>query len=324
MAAPVVTGVADSDASHEHPSPARRARRSRDPGTRGGAASLLAFLPVGFLLVFGAIPVVFSLLLMLGHLGGPNAAIAEIGQNEFRSHGIASLGAITQVLEDHAFQRNVVATVEVFLVTSALVLGIAVTLTFWHRLRPSRPIALLQFLSVIPLFVPVVIASFSLWTFWGSRGFTNSLAQLLGWSNALVFTGKLEGVVLAETWVSIPFAVLLMRAGVASLGDSSLDAARDAGARPHTIAWRIMLPQLRRECTVVFCFTAVAALGSFTVPYIVGPSAPLMLGVDAVNTFQDYNEPQQAAVIGFCIFVLAVLIGALYAIGSRKRRVGAR
>ena len=28
--------------------------------------------------------------------------------------------------------------------------------------------------------------------------------------------------------------------------------------------------------------------------------------------------------IGFCIFVLAVLIGALYAIGSRKRRVGAR
>ncbi|MGH9028300.1 MAG: hypothetical protein ACRDV4_01590, partial [Acidimicrobiales bacterium] len=85
-----------------------------------------------------------------------------------------------------------------------------------------------------------------------------------------------------------------------------------------------MLPQLRRECTIVFCFTAVAALGSFAVPYIVGPTAPLMLGVDAVNTFQDYNEPQQAAVIGFCIFVLAVLIGGLYAIGSRKRRVGAR
>lgn len=333
MAAPAVTGATGGDAGHAPPSPearaARRPRRLLDPGTRGGAASLLAFLPVGFLLVFGGIPVVLSLLLMLGHLGGPNSAISELGQNEIRSHGIVTFGAITQVLEDPAFQRNVVATVEVFLITSALALGIAVTLTFWYRLRPSGPLGALQVLSVIPLFIPVVIASFSLWTFWGSRGFSNSLAALLGWSNGLVFTGRLSGVVLAETWVSIPFAVLLMRAGVASLGGSSLDAARDAGAGPFTIAWRIMLPQLRRECTVVFCFTAVGALGSFTVPYIVGPSAPLMLGVDAANTFQSYNEPQQAAVLGFCIFVLALLIGALYAVGSRKptsrkRGAGAR
>lgn len=307
--------------------PARRAagrRATRPPraeGTRGGAASLLGFLPIAFLLVFGGIPIVLSLLLLLGHLGGWNSAISELGQGEIPGRGVGTLGAVTQILENHAFQQDVVATVVVFLVTSALVLAIAITLTFWQRLRPSRPMALLQFLAVIPLFIPVVIASFSLWTFWGSRGFTDSLAQLLGWSNALVFSGKLQGVVLAETWVSLPFAVLLMRAGVASLGDSSLDAARDAGARPLTVAWRIMLPQLRREATVVFCFTAVGALGSFTVPYIVGPSSPLLLGVDAVNTFADYNQPQQAAVIGFAIFVLAGLIGCLYAIGSRRRRV---
>lgn len=282
----------------------------------------MGYLPVAFLVVFGGIPIVFSLLLMFGHLGGPNAAISELGQGEIPAHGIGTFGAITQLFANASYRQDILATVIIFLVTAAVVLTIAAFLTFWHRLRPSKPLAVLQFLAVIPLFIPVVIASFSLWTFWGDRGFTDSLAQLAGWSNGLIFSGRIQGVILAETWVSLPFAVLLLRAGVSSLGESSLDAGRDAGAGPFTIAWRIMLPQLRRECTVVFCFTAVGALGSFTVPYIVGPSSPVMLGVDAVNTYTSYNQPQQAAVIGFTIFVLAALIGCVYALGSRSRRVG--
>jgi ABC-type spermidine/putrescine transport system permease subunit I len=90
------------------------------------------------------------------------------------------------------------------------------------------------------------------------------------------------------------------------------------------VARQIVLPQLRTELTVVFCFTAVGVLGSFTVPYIIGPAKPLLLGVDAVDTFTSYNEPQQAAVIGFAIFVLAAVIGCLYAAGSRMRRARAR
>jgi ABC-type spermidine/putrescine transport system permease subunit I len=82
-----------------------------------------------------------------------------------------------------------------------------------------------------------------------------------------------------------------------------------------------MLPQLRTELVIVFCFTAVGVLGSFTVPYIIGPAKPLMLGVDAVDTFTSFNEPQQAAVIGFTIFVLAAVVGCVYALGQRARRV---
>ncbi|HTX01612.1 MAG TPA: ABC transporter permease subunit [Acidimicrobiales bacterium] len=301
---------------------ARRTRRDR--GARGGLASLLGFLPIAFLAVFGGIPIILSLLLMLGHLGGPNSAVSELGQNEIPGRGLGTLGAITQMFEQRTFWDDIWATVIVFVVSSAIVLVVAATLTIWHRLRPSRPLAVLQFLAVVPLFIPVVIASFALWTFWGDRGFTNSVAQLLGISNALILSGRLQGVVLAEVWVSLPLAVLLMRAAVSTLGDSSLDAARDAGAGPVRVGWRIVLPQLRRECAIVYCFTAVGALGSFTVPYIVGPSSPLLLGVDAVDTFSEYNEPQQAAVIGFTIFVIAALIGCLYAIGSRRRRVRAR
>lgn len=303
----------------------QRLRRERgEPGARGGKASLLGFLPILFLLVFGGIPIVLSLLLVLGHLGGPNSAVSGLGQGEIAGRGIGTLGAITQLFENHGFQQSIVATVAVFLVTSGIVLVAGLAITIWHRIRPSRPTALLQFLSVVPLFIPVVIASFALWSFWGDRGFADSLGQLAGLEHAFIFSGTLKGVVIAEVWVSLPFAVLLLRAGLGSVNESSIDAARDAGAGALVTAWRIVVPQIRRECLVVFCFTAVGVLGSFTVPYIIGPSSPVLLGVDAVSTFSSYNEPQQAAVIGFTIFVLAACIGCIYAIGSRRRRVPAR
>ena len=321
--APTLTAPARSTHSNP-PALGRRLGRRGIAGPRGGRVALLALLPVAFLAVFGGIPVVLSLLLVLGHTGGPNQAVSELGQNEIAGRGLGTLGAITQVLRDKVFQQSVVATVVVLLVTSMVVLGGGLAITVWHRLRPSRPTALLQFLAVIPLFVPVVIASFALWTFWGDRGAADSAAQLAGVSHALVFSGTLKGVVIAEVWVSLPFAVLLLRSGIAAVSDSSLDAARDVGAGTLRTARQIVLPQLRRECLVVFCFTAVGVLGSFTVPYIIGPSSPLLLGVDAATTFTSYNEPQQSAVIGFAIFALAAVVGCVYAVGSRSRRVAAR
>lgn len=295
--------------------------RRRETGSKGGKAVLFAFVPIIFLIVFGGVPILLSLLLVLGHTGGPNQAVSELGQNEITGHGLGTLGAITQVLRDRVFEQGLVATVAVLLVSSIVVLGIGLGITLWQRLRPSRPASLLQFLSVVPLFIPVVIASFALWTFWGDRGFADSLGQLVGLKHDFIFSGSLGGVAIAEVWVSLPFAVLLLRSGLASMSDSSFDAARDAGAGMFHTTIRIVVPQLRRECLVVFCFTAVGVLGSFTVPYIIGPSSPLLLGVDAANTFSAYNEPQQAAVIGFAIFFLAVLIGCIYAVGSRSRRV---
>lgn len=302
--------------------PGRHRTRNRNGREgRGGAASLFAFIPIGFLIVFGGLPIVLSLLLVLGHLGGLNSAVSELGQNEVAGHGIGTLQAITNTIASPGYLKSVVATLIVLGITSAVVLLGGATLTIWHRLRPSRPTAILQFVSVIPLFIPVVIASFALWDFWGDRGFADSLGHDVGLNHVFVFASTIKGVVLAEVWVSLPFAVLLLRSGLGGLSQSSLDAARDAGAGAWSVASRIVLPQIRRELTIVFCFTAVGVLGSFTVPYIIGPASPLMLGVNAVETFTAYNEPQQAAVIGFTIFVFAGFIGCLYALGTRRRRV---
>ncbi|MHB1534942.1 MAG: ABC transporter permease [Acidimicrobiales bacterium] len=289
------------------------ARRFRPVGA-------LALPPVGFLIVFAGLPIAFSLLLILGHLGGPNAALSQLGQGEIAGHGVGTLQAIKGVITNTGFGQSLVATLVVVALSSIIVLAAATALSLWHRLAPTAATAALVFLGVVPLFIPVVISSFALWSFWGDRGFADSLAAAFGVHHGLVLSATLKGVVVAEVWVSLPFAVLLLRAALAALPSSSLEAARDAGASNLAVARRIVLPQIRRECTVVFCFSAVGILGSFTVPYIIGPASPLLLGVDAVDTFNAFNRPQQAAVIGFVIFVLAGFIGAIYALGTHQRR----
>jgi ABC-type spermidine/putrescine transport system permease subunit I len=301
----------------------RAGRGSRTDVHKAGLTAVFAYFPVAFLAIFAGVPIVFSLLLVLGHLQGPNAALSLLGQGEIAANGLVTFRPISELLRDSDFQANVVATVVVVVISSAVVLVSASTLTLWHRLRPSRATAVLQFLSVVPLFIPVVIASFALWTFWGDRGFANSLGALAGLHRAFIYSASLKGVVIAQVWVSLPFAVLLLRAGLVSMSDRSLDAARDVGAGPIRIATQIILPQLRTELVVAFCFTAVAVLGSFTVPYIIGPAKPLMLGVDAVDTFTSFNEPQQAAIIGFTIFAIAAMIGCFYALSQRRGRVSA-
>jgi ABC-type spermidine/putrescine transport system permease subunit I len=53
-------------------------------------------------------------------------------------------------------------------------------------------------------------------------------------------------------------------------------------------------------------------LGSFTVPYLTGPSAPNLMGPSMANFFSAFNQPQQAEVMAIIVFVLAAGIGTAY------------
>ena len=66
-------------------------------------------------------------------------------------------------------------------------------------------------------------------------------------------------------------------------------------------------------------FTAIGVLGSFTVPYIIGPNSPRMLGPAMTDAFQSFNEAQQATVMAMEVFALAAGIGYLYVRAQAKQ-----
>lgn len=290
----------------------RAAVRSARPA-RQWLGGLMAAPPLLVVALFVGIPVVSGVLYTLGHFGGLNSTVAILGLHQHRGdHWWGTLGAYREVLGNHAFQQSLRTTVEVALLSVALVFTLALSIALYARLAANRTARAVTALAVTPLFLPAVIGSYAILEFYAGDGFVRTVAHAFGWYSAPRLSYTIWAVVIGQVWTNLPFAVLMMTSGLAAVPDALIEAARDSGARLRHIVRHILLPMASGPAVIVASFTTISVLGSFTVPYLTGPTAPNMLGVQLTNTFQAYNRPQQSLVMAVVIFALASMIGAVY------------
>lgn len=283
----------------------RRQRR------HAGIGLAMSLPPVLLLTLFAGIPVILAIGFSFGMTGGLNSTAAAIGQDVYEADGLLTFEAYRQLFADPRFGRDLLATVFVTIVTTISTIALAVAIAVILRLRAGRLGSLLSGLGVIPLFIPVVIASWAILTFYAGDGFVRSLFAQFG-LEAPTFGFTVTGVVIASMWVNLPFALLMAASGMQGIPDALIDAARDAGASTMTIVMRVLVPMAGIPLVIATTFTAIGVLGQFTVPYFTGPNAPQQLGVDINKYFQSFNQPQQAAAIAVVVFVIASGVAALY------------
>lgn len=310
------------------PSPPVGDAREGSPGAAGTATApgrgsagagrpwlggLMAAPPLVVVALFVGIPIVSGVLYTLGHFGGLNSTVALLGLHQHKAdHWWGTLGAYHEVLANRAFQQSLWATVEVTLLSVVLVFALALAVALYARLAANRTAKVVSALAVTPLFLPAVIGSYAILEFYAGDGFVTSLAHLFGWHSAPRLSYTVWGVVIGQIWTNLPFAVLMMASGMAAVPDALIEAARDGGARVRHVVRHVLLPMAAGPAVIVATFTTISVLGSFTVPYLTGPSAPNMLGVQLTNTFQAYNKPQQSLVMAVVVFVLASMVGVVY------------
>ncbi|MDR2323444.1 MAG: ABC transporter permease subunit [Microbacterium sp.] len=300
----VMTGVR-ADRARPGATPARRAER------RSAATGFsLALPPVLLLALFVGLPVVLAIGFSFGMTGGLNSTVAAIGQDVHEGAPF-TLAAYADLFADARFGRDLGATVLVTVCTTVLTLALAIGIAVTLRLRGGWAGTVLSGLGVVPLFIPVVIASWAILTFYSGDGFVRSLFAQLG-AEGPVFGFTVTGVIIASVWVNLPFALLMAASGMQGVPDALIDAARDAGASTTAIVGRVLVPMAGIPLVIAATFTAIGVLGQFTVPYFTGPSAPQQLGVDISKYFQSFNHPQQAAAIAVVVFLIASGVAALY------------
>lgn len=284
----------------------------------------MAFPPIAVVGLFIGFPVVAALLYTFGYVGGPNETIASLGQDQVT--GFPTAGAYGKVLGDPSARASIVATVVVTILTVLIVLVISWLVALYVRLTGSRFAKIVSALSVTPLFIPVVIASYAILTFYAPDGFLHDLATTLGLPGFPRVSYTLAAVTIGEVWVNLPFGVLLMTSGLHAVPNVLIDAARDVGSSlPRTVR-DILIPMNIVPTVIVSTFTAIYVLGSFTVPYITGPNSPNLLGTAMTFSFMSYGRPQQAEVMSAIVFVFAAGIGTLYVWANVRsdRGAGAR
>jgi molybdate transport system permease protein len=145
---------------------------------------------------------------------------------------------------------------------SALVLSIGFGLPLaWVQARVAfRGRALLRGLTLLPIVLPPVVGGVALLTAFGRRGL---LGQWLDAAFGVRLPFSAPGVVLAETFVAMPFFVLTLEGAFRSVDRRLEDAARTLGAGPWRVFSRVTLPLVRPSLVAGAALCWARALGEF-------------------------------------------------------------
>jgi ABC-type spermidine/putrescine transport system permease subunit I len=189
---------------------------------------------------------------------------------------------------------------------AGLLLVICLPIAIYLRFTTGRLAGYVQALAIFPLFVPSIILAFAFIRVLGPNGMVDILlnAADLPKINTPYLTPW--GPVIGMVWDNIPLTVLILLAGLGAVPNAAIEAARDVGARKWQVFWHIILPRIGNSILVALSFAVLGIFSAFTLPYILGPASPEMMGPFMQRTFRDLYDPLNAltqAVItfGFCI-----------------------
>ena len=143
----------------------------------------------------------------------------------------------------------------------------------------------------------------------GGGGF---LSSTFGWTPGFGWVA----VILALSYLWLPYMILPIYAGLDRLPPSYLDASGDLGARPFRTFRSVILPMLVPSIAAGSIFTFSLSLGDFITPNIVTEGKIQMVGNIISRTLLAPNQPLAAA---YTMWPLAIVIVYLTAM----RRLGA-
>src|SRR3989440_6999442 len=174
---------------------------------------------------------------LLGLLAGLGAAffILPLAGLLARAPWGDALTALTAPETLEALRLSLVASLTATAIS--LLLGVPLAWVYARVDFPGRN--LLRALTTLPMVLPPVVGGVALLLAFGRRGLVGEyLFDAFG--VRLPFTTA--GVVLAETFVAMPFLVLTVEAGLRSMNRRLEEAARTLGARRWTVFLRVTLP----------------------------------------------------------------------------------
>lgn len=118
---------------------------------------------------------------------------------------------------------------------------------------------LVSIIIILPLVLPPVSAGILLLVLYGPYG---TIGQLLA-PRGLTFVDSASGIVLAQVFVSAPFAVVAARSAFDAIDARYEEAASSLGARSWQAFWHVALPLARRGIVAGLILSWVRSLGEF-------------------------------------------------------------
>jgi molybdate transport system permease protein len=181
--------------------------------------------------------------------------------------------------------------------------------------RSGAPLVrLLRPLILLPLVLPPVVGGIALLYAFGRLGLIGKYLDAAGISIAFSTTA----VVLAQTFVSLPFLVISLEGAARTAGADYEVVAATLGARPSRVWWRVTLPLLLPGMMSGAVLAFARSLGEFGATLTFAGSRQ---GVTRTLPLEIYLQRVTDANAAVALSILLVAVAALVVLGLGARRL---
>ena len=173
---------------------------------------------------------------------------------EGKKPGTFSLTAWAQIGSTPDLVSAIEITLELAVITCAVMLVLLVPTMIWIRLRVQRISQIFEFLCLLPLTIPAIVLVVGLQPIYNQIEHYNVSALQLFWVYVIL---------------ALPYAYRSLSAGLIAIDATTLsEAARSLGANWATVILRVIVPNMWQAIMNALLLTAALVLGEFTIAEI--------------------------------------------------------
>jgi len=197
----------------------------------------------------------------------------------------------------------IIASLQLALITSLVMLGLLVPTMVWVRLKLKRLNRIVEFICLLPLTIPAIVLVVGLYPiyFWLGSNFSDSILTLA----------------LAYVVLVLPYCYRALDAGLGAIDVKTLsEAARSLGAGWFDVMWRVIVPNVSNAILNATLLSVALVLGEYT---IANNLLYNNLQVELVHLARDNAGVSIAVALAALLFAFVLLVGIAF-VGSRPRR----
>jgi spermidine/putrescine transport system permease protein len=285
---------------------------------------LISGPPLGYLLVFFAVPVLIMVVASFRNPGEFGGLAPLFYEDEAGAHLDLTAENYGRFFSDFLYTQLFIKSFAYAAVTTLVCLVIAYPLSMLIARSPKKHRDLLVLLVILPFWSNFLIRVYAWMIILGPQSvFVRALNAFIGFFGfepvSLLFTPF--AVIVGLVYVHLPFMVLPLYANLEKHDPALLDAAQDLGAGAWHRFWRVTFPLSLPGVYAGAALVFIPALGIFAIPDILGGTEGIMIGNVIKQQFLDTRDWPFGSVLSMVLTVMAVGLAGLAALVGRRARI---
>jgi len=199
-------------------------------------------------------------------------------------------------------------TFKLAVVTTAILLVLALPLAYWLSGTRSKFKPILEALVTMPLVLPPTVLGFYFLVALSPR---NPFGQWLSENLGLQFVFSFKGLVLASLVYSLPFMVQPIQAGFSALPKSLKEAAQLMGKSRWAILKDVLLPNIKPSVWTGIVLAFAHTIGEFGVVLMIGGNIPGETRVASIAIYDSVEALDYASANTYSLILFAITFSIL-------------